>query len=121
MIVKGKIKTRQKPVIEPTTFKKSTPRIAQLLALAYLIERKVEACSVKDYADAAKRLGLTRARVTQVMNLLLISPEIQEMILVGEVRLSERQARAESFPIDPSGSLASVTIGSSMNCIDSTV
>ena len=33
-----------------------------------------------DLAHAASALGLTRARITQIMNLLLLAPEIQEEI-----------------------------------------
>jgi hypothetical protein len=36
---------------------------------------------VKDYAEIARLTGLTRARVTQVVNLTLLAPEIQERIL----------------------------------------
>ena len=36
---------------------------------------------ITDYADAARRLNLTRARVTQITNLILLAPEIQEAIL----------------------------------------
>jgi hypothetical protein len=36
---------------------------------------------VKGQADIARREGITRARVTQVMGLLRLAPEIQEHIL----------------------------------------
>jgi hypothetical protein len=57
------------------------PRVARLLALAHRIEAMVRTGELKDRADAARTLGLTRARVTQVMNLLLLAPSIQESIL----------------------------------------
>lgn len=45
-------------------------RKARQLALAYYIERAVEAGLIKDYADAARRIGVSRARLTQIMDLL---------------------------------------------------
>ncbi len=41
----------------------------------------------------ARALGITRARLTQVLNLLLLAPEIQECVLKGQIR-SERRLRA---------------------------
>jgi len=60
----------------------ATP-IARLLALAHLVERLVEAGDLKDYADAAKRLGMCKSHVTHVMALLQIAPDLQESILMG--------------------------------------
>lgn len=57
------------------------------------LDRAIEAGEEKDRADAAKRLGITRARVTQTANLMLLSPAIQEVILAGELRPSERHPR----------------------------
>ena len=57
------------------------PRVARLLALAHRIDRMVHDGEIRNLSEAARRLGLTRARVTQVMNLLLLAPEIQEAIL----------------------------------------
>lgn len=68
-------------------------RAARMLALAHYIERMIEDGRLADYAEAARALGLTRARITQVMSLLLLAPEIQEGILAGKVRGSERRLR----------------------------
>ncbi|OQX69566.1 MAG: hypothetical protein B6A08_04395 [Sorangiineae bacterium NIC37A_2] len=59
-------------------------RVARLLALARDIEARIEAGEFRDYADVARAHGLTRARLTQVMNLLL-APPIQEDVLHLEV------------------------------------
>lgn len=64
--------------------KKSPIRAARLLALAHDIDRRIETGEFTDYADVAKKHGLTRARLTQIMNLLLLAPDIQEQILVME-------------------------------------
>lgn len=75
------------------------PRVTRLLALAHRLDRMIANGEIRDYADAARRLGLTRARVTQVMNLVLLSPAIQNTILdlppvaQGRDPVSERQLR----------------------------
>ena len=64
-----------------------------MLALAHRIERLVDARELSGYAEAARTLGLTRARLTQVMNLLLLAPEIQHAILTGRTDMTERGLR----------------------------
>ena len=68
-------------------------RAARMLALAHYIQRQIDAGAIPDYAAAARALGLTRARVTQIMNLLLLAPEIQDRIVIGDLVLSERALR----------------------------
>ena len=58
-----------------------TPRLARLMALAIRFEALVAAGEVHDYADLARLGHVTRARVTQIMNLLNLAPDIQEAIL----------------------------------------
>ncbi len=76
------------------------PRVARMLALAHKIDGMVRCGEYRDYACAARRLGLTRARVTQITNLLLLGPSIQEAILdlppltTGRDPVSERQLRS---------------------------
>ena len=57
------------------------PRVVQMLALAHRIDSMIRNGELRDFADASRAMGLTRARVTQIMNLLLLAPEIQEAIL----------------------------------------
>ena len=101
--VRGRIRPRRKPpepekrteapaapaVASPTP----VSRAARQLALAHHIERLVEAGELADYAEAARVLGLTRARVTQVMNLLLLAPDVQERVLCADERVSQRRLR----------------------------
>ena len=56
-------------------------RIAMLVALAHRFDRLVRAGTVKDYAALALVGHVTRARVTQIMNLLNLAPDIQEYLL----------------------------------------
>jgi hypothetical protein len=57
------------------------PRVARLLALAHRFEALVRGGEVKDYAELARLGRVTRARVTQIMNLLLLAPDVQEQVL----------------------------------------
>ena len=58
-------------------------RVALMLALAH-IQQAIDRGAVQDRAEVAWRLGLTRARVTQLLDLTLLAPEIQEQILFAE-------------------------------------
>jgi len=57
------------------------PRITRLMALAIHLQKLIDDGAVRDYSEIARLTGITRARVTQIMNLTLLSPEIQEDIL----------------------------------------
>lgn len=72
---------------------KAPSRVARMLALAHHVERLVEAGELQSVAAASRALGLTRARLTQVMQLLLLATEIQERILTAELSTSERSLR----------------------------
>lgn len=60
------------------------PRISRYMALAIHFEDLIRQGVVTDYADLARLGHVTRARVTQIMNLRLLSPGIQEEILFLE-------------------------------------
>lgn len=68
----------QAPVPSPSG---RVPRIARLMALALRFERLLAEGEVGDYADLARLGHVTRARVTQIMNLLNLAPDIQEALL----------------------------------------
>jgi hypothetical protein len=57
------------------------PRMARLLALAIRLDRQIREQAIRDYAEVARRGRVTRARVTQIMKLLDLAPDIQEEIL----------------------------------------
>jgi hypothetical protein len=59
----------------------SIPRISRLMALAITSQDMVDRGEVRDYADLARLGFVTRARLTQIMNLTLLEPDIQEEIL----------------------------------------
>ena len=57
------------------------PRIARLLALAIRLEGLLREETIRDYAELARLGRVTRARMTQIMKLLDLAPDIQEQIL----------------------------------------
>jgi hypothetical protein len=57
------------------------PRITRLMALAIKFQDMIDHGEVKDYADLARLGFVTRARVTQIMNLSLLAPELQDWLL----------------------------------------
>ena len=60
------------------------PRITRLMALAIKFQDMVDRGEVRDYADLARLGYVSRARLTQIMNLLLLAPDIQEQLLLPE-------------------------------------
>jgi hypothetical protein len=74
------------------------PRITRLMALAIKFQEIVERREVHDYADLARLGYVSRARLTQIMNLLLLAPDIQEEILglnsLGDDKTTERHMRS---------------------------
>jgi hypothetical protein len=57
------------------------PRVARLMALAIRLDGLVRSGAIESYAEVARLGHMTRARVTQVMNLLALAPDIQEALL----------------------------------------
>ena len=51
------------------------------MALAIRFDQLIRAGEVGDYAELARLAHVTRARITQIMNLLMLAPDIQEAIL----------------------------------------
>jgi hypothetical protein len=57
------------------------PRVARLLALALRLDEQMRRGEMASYAEVAELGHVTRARVSQVMNLLNLGPDIMEAIL----------------------------------------
>jgi hypothetical protein len=68
------------------------PRISRYMALAIHFEDLISQGFVTDYADLARLGHVTRARVTQIMNLRVLAPEIQEELLFTEHQASAHDA-----------------------------
>jgi hypothetical protein len=57
------------------------PRVSRLLALALRWQQLLRAGGIADYAALARLGHVSRARVSQIMNLLVLAPDIQEALL----------------------------------------
>jgi hypothetical protein len=77
---KGRKELRE-GVEEPLPTLGSVPRVSRLLALALHMDDLRRQGEVTDYAELARLAMVTRARMTQIMSLLLLAPDIQEEIL----------------------------------------
>jgi hypothetical protein len=71
------------------------PRIAKLMALAICFDELIREGVVADQAELARVGRVSRARVTQIMDLLNLAPAIQEQLLnlSGSALYSERSIR----------------------------
>lgn len=75
------------------------PRLTQALALALRFDDMVRSSEARDFADVARLACLSRARISQVLKLLWLAPEIQREILYlprtpgGRYPISEVAAR----------------------------
>ena len=71
------------------------PRTARLMALAIKFDDMIQRGEVRDFAELARLGYVTRARLTQIMNLLLLAPGIQEQLIFPALRIiPERSVRS---------------------------
>ncbi len=61
------------------------PRVARLLALAHRWNDLIHAGAIRNRAELARLVGVSRARISQVMRLLDLAPDIQEAVLDGKI------------------------------------
>jgi hypothetical protein len=66
---------------QPQALAGCTPHLARLMALAIKCRDLVESGEIRDYAELARAGYITRARMSQIMNLANLAPDIQEEIL----------------------------------------
>jgi hypothetical protein len=57
------------------------PRITKMMALAIRLDHLIKSGQVADQAELARVGQVSRARLTQIMNLLSLAPDLQEEIL----------------------------------------
>jgi len=91
------------PLPEPV---RRPAQVARTLALAHHLVTAIEQYEYRDRAELARAVGLTRARITQIMDLTLLASDIQEAVLEMEavdglepmsVRTLQAIARAETW------------------------
>jgi hypothetical protein len=75
------------------------PRVARILAQAHHFQNLLDTGVVRTQMELAELTKLTTARITQIMNLLVLAPDIQEEILFmpsvakGPAPVTERDLR----------------------------
>lgn len=98
------IKSRRKmavlgPPPEPQELAGRTARVAKLMALAIRFDQLLQEGQVADQSELARLAHVTQPRMTQIMNLLHLAPDIQEELLnlppveVGADPITERDLR----------------------------
>lgn len=108
LVLKGTLFRRQRRRVElsdarPVPPEARTPvrrpaKVARMLALAHHLQQAIDRGLVADRAAVARNLGQTRARITQLLDLLLLAPDLQERVLVlmsndGTEPVTERELR----------------------------
>jgi hypothetical protein len=90
------------PPVEPGR----VPRVARMMALAIRFDGLIRQGVVTDQADLARLGHVSRARVTQIMDLLSLAPDIQEDVLFmpliprGQEPIQERELRQIAAVLD---------------------
>jgi hypothetical protein len=82
------------------------PRITKMMALAIRLDHLIKSGQVIDQAELARVGHVSRARLTQIMDLNLLAPDIQEEVLhlllpsSGRNRMRERELREIAAEMD---------------------
>jgi len=90
---------KKEPAPRPSRSVGRIPRITRLMALAIHFDGLLAEVIATDYADLAELGRVSKPRITQIMNLLNLAPDIQEKLLfLAPVRswrdpVSERSLR----------------------------
>jgi hypothetical protein len=95
----GRRQLATKPAATETVPTGRVPRISKLMALAIHFDSLLEAGKVRSQSDLARLAHVTQPRMTQIMNLLHLAPDIQEELLFllpvteGRVEINEKRLR----------------------------
>ncbi len=87
-------------------FPGQVPRISKLMALAIRMDKLLRTGEVRDLAELARLGHVSQPRVTQILNLTLLAPEIQEELLhlplvrTGKPGIHEKMVRPIAAEMD---------------------
>jgi hypothetical protein len=70
------------------------PRVVRLLALAHKFQKMLDSGEVESMAELARLGRVSGARITQIMDLMMLAPEIQEAVLHGDIAVGTRELLA---------------------------
>lgn len=97
---RGRERLTDQPPVDPPPAAARIPRIARLMALALRFEELVRSGEVADRGALARAARVTESRVTQVLGMCRLAPEIQAELLFwpaterGRERVCEKHLRA---------------------------
>ena len=80
-------RVRHRHVTLQTTAPESPPeltkplRLARILAMAHIVSAQIMSGEIENYEAAAKHYRVSRPRISQIVDLMLLAPDIQEQIL----------------------------------------
>jgi hypothetical protein len=66
------------------------PRVARLMALALRLDELIRSRAVASPAEAARLGHVTRARMSQILSLLNLAPDLQEQVIFHPLTMSGR-------------------------------
>ena len=90
----------------PASVPAPVPRISRLMAIALRLERMLQTGEVSDIHDLARLGHVTQPRISQILALTLLAPDIQEELLflprvsAGKSAIHEKMLRPISAEID---------------------
>lgn len=94
------------PSVESGKPKGRIPRVSRLMALAIRLERMLRTGEVPDLTELARLANVTQPRMSQILNLNMLAPEIQEELLflppteIGKPTINEKLLRPLTAVID---------------------
>lgn len=107
----GKVQRGQQKIAKEVPVRKSVeagriPRISRLMALAIRYDGLLRDGVVRNQSELARLAHVTQPRMTQILNLLHLAPDIQEEILFlprvteGKGRIHEKMLRPIATEVD---------------------
>ena len=106
MAKRGRRQIKPGPAPVRDTTHGRVPRVSRLMALAIRFDHLLATGAVRDQAELAELGHVSRPRVTQIMNLLHLAPDIQEALLFlpetngGRDAVTERMLRPIAGEVD---------------------
>ena len=106
IVVESGLKPADKSKLKPIRPKGRVPRVSRIMALAVRMDQLIEDGVVADYAEVARLGHVSRTRVTHIMSLLHLAPDIQEELLFlprvieGRDPVRERMVRSIAAEVD---------------------
>ncbi|GAB6166187.1 hypothetical protein JCM19992_35360 [Thermostilla marina] len=103
---RGRKRLADKPALEPLLPLGRVPRVSRVMALAIQFDRLLREGVVRNTTELARLAHVTQPRITQVMQLLHLAPDIQEELLFlppvtqGRDPITERDVRSIAAILD---------------------